>query len=145
MVRELGAELLLNLTNALLGDAEGLGTSLLPSGDVVHDATGEDGTLTRVQGLHEGLEGRSDGLGVLGALHRDVLPQSAGGNDGGDGCAALTDGLVHRHTARGHRREALAHVGGVELQMGRDGLRGRIRTEGLLGLLQAAPELLRGA
>ena len=59
MVRELGAELLFNLTNALLGHAEGLSTSLVTASDLVHDATGEDGALTRVQGLHEGRERRS--------------------------------------------------------------------------------------
>ena len=143
---ELDAKLLLNLAHALLRDTEGLGTTLVLASEASNHATTENLDVGGLEGGREGLQRASDALAVLGALHGHILPQSGVGDDGPDGCAILiAHGLVDGHTARGHRREAGAHVASVELQVGRDGLGGRIRAKSLLSLLQAAPELLRRA
>lgn len=140
---ELDAKLLLNLTNALLGDAEGLGTTLVVASEASNHATTENLGMRGLEVSGEGLQRASDVLAVLGALHGDILTQRAVRDDGADGRTVLVaHGLVDGHTARGHRREAGAHVASVELQVGRDGLRRGVRAEGLLSFLEAAPELL---
>ena len=146
MVSELDAQLLLNLANALLGDAEGLGASLVIAGQASNHATTENLRVCGLEGGREGLQGAGDVLAVLGALHGDVLTQRGVGDDATDGSTVLVaDGLVDADTARGHRREAGAHVVDVELQVGRDGLGAGVRAESLLGFLEASPELLRRA
>ena len=127
---ELDAKLLLDLANALLGDAEGLGASLVVAGQASNHATTKDLRVCGLEGGREGLQGAGDALAVLGALHGDILAQCGVGNDAADGRTVLVaDGLVDADTARGHRREAGAHVVDVELEVGRDGLGAGVRAE----------------
>jgi len=143
---ELLPKLLLNLTDSLLRDTEGLGTPLVLASEASNHATPENLDVGGLEGGREGLQRASDALAVLGALHGDILTQRGVRDDGADGRAILVaHGLVDGHTARGHRREAGAHVASIELQVGRDGLGRGVRAEGLLSFLEAAPELLRRA
>ena len=143
MVSELDAKLLLNLANALLGDTEGLGASLVVAGQASNHATTKDLRVCGLEGGREGLQGAGDVLAVLGALHGDVLAQCGVGDDATDGSTVLvTHGLVDADTARGHRTQTGAHVVDVELEVCRDGLGAGVGAKGLLSLLEASPELL---
>ena len=100
MVSELRAKLLLDLADALLGHTKGLGAALLLTEKLIDDTTAQDGGVVRLKTVHEGREGLKDGFAVLGALHRDILAQSAIRDDRADGRAlGVTDGLVDAHTA----------------------------------------------
>ena len=146
VVRELDAELLLDLAHALLRDTEGLGASLVIAGQASNHTTAENLRVCRLEGGSEGLQGGGDALAVLGALHGDILTQPGVGDDATDGSTVLvTHRLVDGHTARGHRTQAGAHVVNVELEVGRDGLGAGVGAKGLLSLLERGPELLGSA
>ena len=123
MVRELDAKLFLNLANALLRDTEGLGASLVFTGQASNHTATKNLDVCRLEGGGEGLQSGGDVLAVLGALHGDILTQPGVGDDATDGSTALvTHRLVDAHTALGHGREAGVDVINVKREVGRDGL-----------------------
>ena len=145
VVSELHAKLLFNLTDALLGHAERLGAAGFLTQKVVDDAATEDISMAGLQGRDEGIESRGDGLGVLGALHADILTQPGARDDGCHGATVSAQGSVEGGATGGHGREALAHVLGLEAHMLCNLLWGRVIAQNLTSLLKSAPELLRGA
>ena len=100
VVSELHAKLLFNLTDALLGHAKGLGAAGLLTEKLVDNATTQDGGVVGLEPVHKARQGLKDGLAVLGALHGDILAQSAVRDDRADGRAlGITDRLVDANTA----------------------------------------------
>ncbi len=136
MCGELTAQLLLDLTNALLGHAKGLGASLLAAKHVVDDATGEDGAVVVVEGVRELGQGDKNSLAILRALKTHVLTHGTVGDDGGNRATVLGEGLVEADTATGHGGETLAHVIRVEVEVSRNLLWGRVLADDLTRLLE---------
>jgi len=145
VVSELHAKLLLNLTNALLGHAKGLGAALLLTEQVVDDATAQDGCVVGLEALDKGRQSAGDSLAVLGALHARILAKLPVRDNGCDGATVSGERLVERHSTGSHRGETLAHVIGVEVEVGSNLLWGRVSADGLLSLLERGPELLGSA
>ena len=123
MIGEPRAKLLLDLTNALLGHAKGLGAALVVTSEASNNARAEDLGVSRLEAGSEGFEGLSDVLAVLCPLHGDVLAQSTRGDDGADGGSLLVAyRLVDAHTARGHGTQASCDVIDIEVEVSGDGL-----------------------
>ena len=145
VVSELRAKLLFNLPDALLGHAKGLGAAGLLTEKLVDNATTQDGGVVGLEPVHKARQGLKDGLAVLGALHGDILAQSACGDDRADcGPIGVTDRLVDADTARRHRAEACCDVIDIEVKVGGDGLWRGVLANDLAGLLKRGPQLLGG-
>ena len=146
VVSEARAKLLLDLTNALLGHAKGLGAALVVASEASNNARAEDLGVSRLEAGSEGFEGLSDALAVLCALHRHILTQSTRRDDRADsGSLLVAYGLVDAHTARGHGTQASCDIIDIEVQVSGDGLWRGVLADDLAGLLKRGPQLLGSA